>query len=537
MRCDPLALGGEPRSRPNPVALLRSSAVSDQNSDMPTVPPPPNLLWQMSPQDFNDWRAKNDIPKLFAFFLELLPKFDEWLATLPVDMDILCQLVPTADLFKGEAQKVIVRRDDDLPKVVRIECFEGTPEAATQWWRTRHRAIEVLGVFLPYRAWARRTLRRNRFFEYDQLNHQRSDDLIYTSWRGVTPSSAHLFGLFEVLKLGQTEVTNQVRLGDRNLDFCDLDGLTVTGPLYGARWARISYSSCRELRLRDTELAFYAFYKCAMEKVVIENARLQDFSFTEIHGMTVEARDSFIYRMMFDRTDVQPFLRNTDTRDVEFIPPTEAWPEGVARTFRLLRATFQSNGLRKEAADAYYNERNYERKALSRPYQNNRATLSIIRNGGDPSSSIALYRDGYLSFRQAAWEIMRTYMARPRLIGHPNALCGVFKANLRWLASSIEWAVWGYGERPARIFMASLFAIVGYASYYYLCGEFIRTPANVHLNWWDSLYYSMVTFTTLGYGDIAPNGASLKIIAGSEAFIGAFAVGLTVAGFSNRSRY
>jgi hypothetical protein len=44
-------------------------------------------------------------------------------------------------------------------------------------------------------------------------------------------------------------------------------------------------------------------------------------------------------------------------------------------------------------------------------------------------------------------------------------------------------------------------------------------------------YYSVVTFTTLGYGDLSPNGF-IKIFAACEAILGALTLGFLVAGLS-----
>ncbi|WP_437312269.1 potassium channel family protein [Sorangium sp. So ce388] len=52
-----------------------------------------------------------------------------------------------------------------------------------------------------------------------------------------------------------------------------------------------------------------------------------------------------------------------------------------------------------------------------------------------------------------------------------------------------------------------------------------------------SLYYSIVTFTTLGYGDIAQRAPAIRLFSAAEAIIGAVSFGLMVAGFANKSRY
>ncbi len=46
----------------------------------------------------------------------------------------------------------------------------------------------------------------------------------------------------------------------------------------------------------------------------------------------------------------------------------------------------------------------------------------------------------------------------------------------------------------------------------------------------NSIYFSVVTFTTLGYGDISPHGFA-RFIAAFEAFMGSFTMALFVVVF------
>ena len=64
----------------------------------------------------------------------------------------------------------------------------------------------------------------------------------------------------------------------------------------------------------------------------------------------------------------------------------------------------------------------------------------------------------------------------------------------------------------------------------------LNLGASVWDNAWVFLtcfYYSVVTFTTLGYGDITPIG-HLRPIAAAEAFIGSFSIALFVVVFVRR---
>jgi len=54
----------------------------------------------------------------------------------------------------------------------------------------------------------------------------------------------------------------------------------------------------------------------------------------------------------------------------------------------------------------------------------------------------------------------------------------------------------------------------------------------------DSLYLSTILFSTLGFGDYTPyQVGSFKLVLAFESLIGAFMLGLFVAGYANKARY
>ncbi|RVU40116.1 pentapeptide repeat-containing protein [Rheinheimera riviphila] len=98
----------------------------------------------------------------------------------------------------------------------------------------------------------------------------------------------------------------------------------------------------------------------------------------------------------------------------------------------------------------------------------------------------------------------------------------------------------GYGEEPVRVVLFSLLLIFLCAICYFFLGvvsggELLQfNPAD---SFWQQLklfgtclYYSVVTFTTLGYGDITPIGWS-RLFAAFEAFTGSFTIALFVVVF------
>ena len=130
----------------------------------------------------------------------------------------------------------------------------------------------------------------------------------------------------------------------------------------------------------------------------------------------------------------------------------------------------------------------------------------------------------------------------------------------KWLWSWFCNVIYGYGEKPQNvvisagliiIFFALLFASIGISNPEIIdlkgitvdqnTGNIVDSASkgllknNVIRNIPDSLYFSLITFTTLGYGDFRPLEGWGRILAGSEAFIGAFMMALFVYTFARRT--
>ncbi len=135
-----------------------------------------------------------------------------------------------------------------------------------------------------------------------------------------------------------------------------------------------------------------------------------------------------------------------------------------------------------------------------------------------------------------------------------------FKTLHKWIWSCFLNGVYGYGEKPWNVIFSAGILILIFALLFSLIGignpeiielkgsaihqnsgnivdlvskGFIRN--NTVRNFPDSLYFSLITFTTLGYGDFRPLEGIGRILAGSEAFIGAFMMALFVYTFARRT--
>ena len=107
---------------------------------------------------------------------------------------------------------------------------------------------------------------------------------------------------------------------------------------------------------------------------------------------------------------------------------------------------------------------------------------------------------------------------------------------------AIFWLLCGYGERPTFALITSLEIVIIFAIMYMITGlsvggykidyselVFSGLPLNdLNVDFMKSLYFSIVTFTTVGYGDITPEKLSI-FLSGIEMLLGVTMVGIWTA--------
>lgn len=99
-----------------------------------------------------------------------------------------------------------------------------------------------------------------------------------------------------------------------------------------------------------------------------------------------------------------------------------------------------------------------------------------------------------------------------------------FKQKIKNISykSPILWGACYFGSIP-------LFSL-----YYYLFSENLNLSTNQSFSFWDAIYFSIITLTTLGYGDIAPDSECGRMVVMSEALLGVIFIGLFLNAISHR---
>lgn len=160
------------------------------------------------------------------------------------------------------------------------------------------------------------------------------------------------------------------------------------------------------------------------------------------------------------------------------------------------------------------------------------AALLYEKEGDFRRYSICFY-DSYQANAKIEWELFTR--------GRKDAQDFLTKAGLaerllslgRWTVNRLNHAVWGYGERPFRTFWVAA-GIIGTGAVIYSGSGQILTPDGPQpISFWEGLYLSMITYTTVGFGDYLPLGWT-RIFAVLEALSGIFLAPLFLIGLTRR---
>ena len=174
---------------------------------------------------------------------------------------------------------------------------------------------------------------------------------------------------------------------------------------------------------------------------------------------------------------------------------------------------------------------------------------------GDLEYASLLYRQAAINFERdmeffsfsdclyKSRECLRKFLARNRLmprkiqnigaagVKHKETY-GLFKRLFLYISLTFSALIWGHGERPGRTLLSLLLVIFLSAIFY---SQLSLKSAMIIFkpNFFQALYFSVITITTVGYGDITPVGIA-RTIAIFEALCGICVVPIFIVGLSRK---
>lgn len=105
------------------------------------------------------------------------------------------------------------------------------------------------------------------------------------------------------------------------------------------------------------------------------------------------------------------------------------------------------------------------------------------------------------------------------------------KAWWRWAASLAQNWLWGYGEKPWRLALVMVFNIMLFGSLFHWLDPL---PGKT---WWEHVYFSGITYLTVGYGDLAPHAPLARLISVVCAAAGIATFGMLIASVTKKIMY
>lgn len=465
-------------------------------------------LWELSPLDFNNWRKENDLLELFKNFKASLPKFDEWLNTYEFTIDFILSTDKPGSFFYWDKETVLITFLNSQPISYMFIPIQDNKHERDIMSPKKDGTQTTKIKFKPYLLWAKEKLGteniiKSRFAELDTFRF-----VLINAAEVPEHSRTFIAPGFEVLKLGSIRINGWGVTKHRNLDFSDLDYLEVSGDYTEDGELDIFYSSCRYLKFNNSQVSFTNFNGCHIQNLSCVNSKFYSSGFIKSDVFGAHFENSMLANFELRECSSESFTFNSVEIDrLIFIPPKLEWHINQTGTFKTtsdnykrFRVLFQNNGHRREASEAYYNERKYELKAL----------IASV----NPKRIIEFYQ----------------------LYGFKHAIGSYYLDMKKYgsiLSAIFSFLVWGFGERPIRTVIFSL-SIIGI--YWFIYYQSLVLGSNNNLG--DSLYLSLIMFTTLGFGDYAPFiNFNFKLLLASEALLGVFTYGLFVAGYANKSKY
>lgn len=429
-------------------------------------------LWSLEEEYFIEWRKNHDFPKLLKHFDDNLLLFKEWKSDTKLTDDLILscgELTPFLEHKKLSKKKKLYLIEQTFDGEKR-NMVSYTPLTGVKNSFGTEESYKPILEFYSYLDWLKKRQKSATILGIKSRNAPGSDiERVFIHANLYSSSGEH----FELLKMGGIDVpTNafNVLLRGKRLEFVNLCGLRLNGEIYFGEEGNLScsYCACDNMVAKNLDMSNLDFEHCSIKNVKVIDSKIQQWRFYDCQ-LTGEFNNSQLRKVTIWGGLFDPIMKGCNISDVEI-------------------------------------EKDKSVKDLNYPaYQ---SLKKLYAEQGDDPNAIKYF-------------IKEQEYIRKRSKG------------IKYLAKSVSRWYWGYGRKPQNIIVVSLGLILLLAvSYWFNRSDILlNNGQTTELSFWDCIYFSSTTFTTLGYGDYSPTGIA-RIAATFESLFGVFNVGFIVAGFA-----
>jgi len=318
--------------------------------------------------------------------------------------------------------------------------------------------------------------------------------------------------------------------------------------------ANLEGADLERANLEGADLLKTCFKKANLKWAILKNANLQEACLTEADCISVDGRDAqcvgtiFYKTMLQDAKLIKAFLlganlqhanlMNADLHeamlgraDLKAAYLGEASLEGANLMNADLRESEFTTGT--ILREININGCKLENSSIKNAY-NNLDKIVIQEKQKKYLEAQDVYRNLKNYFcKEGMYELSGEYYYREKLM--EKRLLKKKRKWKKWLLNCVLQKIAGYGEKPLNVIGWWGFVILILAiTYWFFNGVMASKNLAYNPSFLESLYFSGVTFTTLGFGDLAPKPGIFQIIAFSEALIGAILMAMFIFVFARK---
>jgi len=300
-------------------------------------------------------------------------------------------------------------------------------------------------------------------------------------------------------------------LFEANLQEADLFEANLQGAILwhaNLQKANLREANLQEANLHGANLQDARLWEANLQKADLSRANLQkaDFSESKLHGC-------YLHGVLLEDARYltwQQVEYTGEEKDKKWLDAQDA--------YRRLKNYFHKQGLYQDESQAYYREK------LMAKHQAHEELFGKGKRFRFKTAKRS-WKRFYVWFLRG---LKRAFKNIGRFFVH-NKHKGVRR---RWFGLWFMWALAGFGERWTRTicWAAGTFAFFGLLHWLgtNLEAWVLKTHGGEVKHLLDCLYFSLVTFVTLGFGDIWPDVWLAKVIVGVEVVFGYVFLGLIV---------
>lgn len=314
-------------------------------------------LWQLSPEQFNEWRRENDYPRIWALLVASLPHFDDWMAEQKIEKSVIFQIGIARFISSRCVLSLCVYMSDD-----KVRLYESASSALESLRKSG--LIRSETRFEPYSMWLAG--------KHGNDEVKRVQSLLSVSENNK--GEAQVLGKHRLLNIGGVTLKSPIISG-RLLDFTCLDELSLDGAVNNSK-VYLWHCSAKGVRVNGGVIGLDLFDSLLWDhrawakkrELALEDGVFQDFTIEceeiRFHSSRAVLKNFSVSAKNFDATMEHT---NLDKVEVVYNDNGRIDHNEASKLYRNAKRLFSSVGDTVDAGECYYKEKLHEMKSLASP--------------------------------------------------------------------------------------------------------------------------------------------------------------------------